>query len=131
MAEFQNQADSLRSLMSKCLPAGPAPVADNSDSDCQKISKDYADVLQKINQAGQKADMFEKIDKASAGDLKAGMQITVYGREIKQVENQAAPVVAITGNFEDISEKLKFETSRIEAREAPVSPVAMPAPVTR
>jgi hypothetical protein len=67
---------------------------------------------------------FAKVDNATLSDLKAGMQITVYGEKIDQTGNKP---MANPANFADISGSLKFNVSAIDAREVP-APATPSAP---
>ncbi|MDD4902580.1 MAG: hypothetical protein PHE24_05615 [Patescibacteria group bacterium] len=130
MAVLQTQMAALQTQLNKCMmppaAAAQASAANGPSEECQAASKSYNEAIQKSNQAGQKMDAYEKVDKAAITDLKAGMQISVLGQEIKQADNQTAPM-AMTGNFADISQQAKFTVSQVTAREAPA--ISAPNPV--
>jgi hypothetical protein len=127
ITDIQTQITTLQSQMSKCSQGNlVSPATPNSTSDaCIATSKQYADALQKQSQIVQQMDVFEKVDNASLSDLKAGMQITVYGTKISQSVNQAGPTPIAASSFTDISEQSKFNVSAIEARDVP----ALAAPI--
>lgn len=119
-ADAQSQIASFQKQLNKCGPGGTS----SNTADCQKIYDDYNAAMQKLNDARALMDNFAKVDNAKLSDLQAGMQITVYGAEIKQAANQPAAPMPPAGNFTDISEQAKFTASQIIAREMPAAPAA-------
>jgi paraquat-inducible protein B len=123
MADLQSQISSLRIEMNKCQASITSST--KSGNDCAAISAELADAIQKQGQANQQMSPFAKADNATLSDLKAGMQITVYGEKINQTGSQPAGYL---GNFVDISQSLKFNVSALEVREMLAAPTAPAAP---
>jgi hypothetical protein len=123
MTDLQGQISSLRIEMSKCQAPTASSSAKSGDA-CATLSNEYADAIQKQNQINQQMSPFAKVDNATLSDLKAGMQITVYGEKIDQTGNKP---MANPANFADISGSLKFNVSAIDAREVP-APATPSAP---
>ncbi len=119
MADAQKQMSSAQAQIAKCGPVVPgAASSSNSTSGCDQANKDYAAALQQLNQANQLMDIYVKSDNASLSDLKAGMQITVYGEQTAPAANQTVAPLPGASNFADISEQAKFNVSQIVARES-------------
>jgi len=117
MADARSQLSSLQSQESKCMMMAPTASTSTDKSDCQTVNKKYNAAQQEMNAAMQLSDMFTKVDNATASDLKADMQVTVYGAATAQTGNQVMP-----GNYADISGQVKFNVSQIVAREVQAAP---------
>ena len=101
--------------------------AANESEACKTARAKSGEIMKAMNEANQKMDMYEKVENAKPGDLRAGMQITVTA-PASSASSPAAPAM-IGANLQDISSRPKFAAASIQAREnlSPTNSMPMPA----
>jgi hypothetical protein len=105
ITDLQTKQSVLQSEVIKCYKA-------MNSAQCQKVSKKNDDLAEKITEAFQKMNPYEKARAASLNEIKPGMQITVFSKEIKSADSNSS----VTSQ-EDISSKIKFDAKRVEFME--------------
>lgn len=137
LSVLQKESEALRANENACnqermgTAAGPAITGEES-ADCKIVRAKVMANMEAMSEAQQKMDMYQKIDNANSGDIKAGWNISVTAQAIETGNEDNGPAM-MRSQYENISSKQKFTVSSVDVRESQSPSAGMPgnpAPVT-
>jgi hypothetical protein len=128
MAELQEESMELNKEMSSCMEKRMANPESGAGDACQAVNEKSNKMNQAMMAAQQKMDMYQKIENAGPGDIKAGWNISVTAAPAEKSADVESPM-GMFSQYENIASSNKFIVSAIDVREVPSAPGMNPSSV--